>query len=272
MGTRNVITAFVAAIALLNFVVFSPVFAATDVKNDANLSTSLKSFWLLNEASGTTRVDSHGSNDMSDTGTVGQTSGVSGFAADFEDSIPSYLSNSSTDYTETGDWSVSFWINPESLTTNHYVFNRNDAGLPLDMAIWVTSTGIITGEFRNPSNAKTTYTSSVTLSTATWTHVVVTADISAATIKIYVNGSEDTSASAVSTSATTMDQNHTTINIGQNQSGGNTYDGALHDAGLWTKILTSSEVTDLYNSGARLPYEAAGGGGAVPRTHVASFF
>ena len=57
---------------------------ATDVKNDSNLSTSLVSYWELEESSGT-RTDSHGSNDLTAINTPGQGTGIQGNCLDVEE-------------------------------------------------------------------------------------------------------------------------------------------------------------------------------------------
>src|SRR5438045_2871876 len=77
------------------------------------LLDSLVSHWTLNEASGT-RVDSHGSNDLTDNNTVASTTGKLGDAANVVRNNVEWLSSSSGDFalSSTEDWSFSIWIYP----------------------------------------------------------------------------------------------------------------------------------------------------------------
>jgi len=50
-----------------------------------------------------------------------------------------------------------------------------------------------------------------------------------------------------------------------NESVGHAFDGLLDEVGIWDKALTSTEVSDLYNSGNGLPYEAAAASTFIPR-------
>lgn len=54
--------------------------------------------------------------------------------------------------------------------------------------------------------------------------------------------------------------------IGNNSSGSDMFNGIVDEAGLWSRALTSAEVTQLYNGGAGLPYPL------VPNTGKSNFF
>jgi hypothetical protein len=70
-------------------------------------------------------------------------------------------------------------------------------------------------------------------------------DASANTIGIGVDGSEP--ASATSYGAEVVGAGHATTNFGIGTSAGT---WSIDEVGIWTKVLTSSEITTLWNSGA----------------------
>jgi hypothetical protein len=81
----------------------------------STLLTNLVSAWKMGEAAGTTRVDSHGTNHLTDHGTVGQTAGKNGMAADFGvDKWLSVASNSSLQ-PSTSAFELVGWVNGADL-------------------------------------------------------------------------------------------------------------------------------------------------------------
>lgn len=93
---------------------------------------------------------------------------------------------------------------------------------------------------------------SVTFTADTWAHLVVTYDSAASggTIKIYKNGSlaqTITSFGSSIGSSTGM-----VLGNDNNLANGGFYTGSMDELGIWDKVLDSTEVTELYNSGAGL--------------------
>jgi hypothetical protein len=85
----------------------------SDVLNHSTLATGLVSYWELEEVSGT-RVDSHGSNDLTDNNTVGSGTGIQGNCANLEKSNTEDLSISDASQSGlniTQDLSFSGWFN-----------------------------------------------------------------------------------------------------------------------------------------------------------------
>ena len=90
------------------------------------------------------------------------------------------------------------------------------------------------------------------LSTGTWYHIVVTYNTSTGW-KLYQNGTLKDSNSNIETIKTpgTLNTNY----IGWVDSGTNRHwDGLIDEIAVWDKELSSSEVTELYNSGDGLQY------------------
>ena len=246
----------------------------SDVKNHSTLPTSLISYWELEEASGT-RVDSHGSNDLSDNNTVGQMTGKQGDAADFEKANSEYLSISDASQSGldiSGDFSIALWYKPESTPSganNNLVAKwRNSGASQRAYALAHRESGgeslAIAVSNNGSSNDFKVY--SQTLTNGTWYHIVATYDASASQYRMYVDGSEHGS-SPQTGSITSVHNSTDDFAIGaDNVAAGafNHIDGAIDEVGIWSKVLTSSEVSDLYSSGTGIPYDAGGGGAEDP--------
>ncbi len=85
--------------------------------------------------------------------------------------------------------------------------------------------------------------------TGEWHHLAAVADVSASDITIYLNAS-DVGGTPVGT-ATSIHDNASAFAIGSlgGPSGSdlNYFDGQLDDCGVWSRILTSAEIDDLFN-------------------------
>lgn len=89
--------------------------------------------------------------------------------------------------------------------------------------------------------------------TTTWHHIVVT-QAGAATPTIYYDG-VSRSVNLRSTSGTATKWTGTVpLTMGSSSINTFTYFGGIDEVGLWNRVLTSGEVTDLYNGGAGITY------------------
>lgn len=232
------------------------------------LTDNLVSYWKLDEASGT-RVDSHGSNDLTDNNTVLSATGVINSGADLELSNSEYLSISNASQAGlgvTGDFSYSVWLKPEQLPATDmaiidktkwtggrsgYNFSLYKSGSDMFLQYLIYSSsgsltrGNTTNAFLTPSDV------------GNWVHLVVTVDISVPTITIYKNGSS-VAVTVVSTAATSIGTNSVAFELGR-YNGSSYFDGMFDEAGFWNRAIGSSEVTELYNGGAGLAYPFTGG-------------
>lgn len=248
--------------------------AATDVKNDPNLSTSLVSYWELEEASGT-RADSHSTNDLTDNNTVGQVTGVQGFAASTTRANTEYLSRAdNASLSITGDLSVSAWmrmttnstdgeettiVSKFGNTTRSYMFTINRSENNFAMKAWIDADG--SGPTTNGDCNATAFDTST--SQTAWHHLVWVYDASAGTVSCYHNAS---AAGTVGSLDTSIHDNASAFQIGYNGLLGasDAFDGWIDEVGIWSKTLTTTEISDLYNSGAGIPYDAGSAATALP--------
>lgn len=222
------------------------------------LIDNLVSYWKLDEASGT-RADSHGSNNLTDNNTVTQATGKIGNCADFESTNDEYLSNAGGGSLDiTGDFSVSAWIKLETQTSRMGIVTQDSqTGSNRKWSIFHETSGKITIEFFQSSSIYTTIetTNDLNLVDGTWYHFVATVDVSVPSATVYINGSA-VSMTVLGSPATSIQSATTPLHIGRGTRSTieGPFDGLIDEVGIWSKVLTSQEVTDLYNSGSGLAY------------------
>lgn len=211
-------------------------------------TTNLVSYWKLDEASGTLE-DSHGSNDGTNNGATYGATGKINDCLDFDGSSD-YVSCGDLDIAvSSGKMSISMWINPDSVSGGQWLIaedhnsgGRNFAfGLNGDkLQLQVNGVG--------PSASGTT-----SISTGSWQHVAIVFDHSTNNGTYYVNGS----AGGTFTCTGNFTASTAQVNIGRRSYSGaeQEFDGLIDEVAIWDgEILSSSDISDLYNSGSGLAY------------------
>ena len=232
----------------------------SDVKN-SSLATDLVSYWELEEASGT-RVDSHGSNDLTDNNTVGQATGKIGNGADFERNNAEFLSIDDADQTGldiTGDFTYNFWYKPETLTTLITPFSKwNDGGNQRSILNFFYENGDLRIYLSTNGSSSVSRLWNTSVTNGTWSMITICYAASAGSISLY----EDNVLNSTKTGYPTSIYNSSApFRIGSyNPTSPHTLDGVVDEFGIWTRVITSTERANLYNSGDGLPYNAGGGG------------
>jgi hypothetical protein len=240
------------------------------------LTDSLVSYWKLDEASGT-REDIHGPNDLTANGTggVGSATGIINSGADLELGDSDFLSiadGSQTGLDVSGDLSVSFWTKYETLPTvggaDSNIITKTEGGTNRaytirfnnNISLGFECEASSDGTTANSGNGRTGVDALVVGDVGVWRHWVATYKLSTHTWKMYKDGS---ALSVTDNSAGTVSQvfNSTAVfRLGARGAAGvaaGFYDGVLDEVGIWSRELTSSEVTELYNAGAGLAYPFA---------------
>lgn len=229
--------------------------------------TSLVSYWALDEASGNA-IDSHGSNTLTDNNTVAAATGKVSGARDFElDNTESFsVADNASLSVPDQDFSFAVWVNPESGAARNEILSKGGASdlsysllraANSGFSFYVSSgVGFQNGTFVDSSAGAP--------SSGSWYFVVCWHDATANTTNIQVNdGSVDSTSFTFGTYDDVGD-----FALGQEPFYGNYYDGLLDEVGFWKKVLTSTERTWLYNSGAGRSYAdivAEGGAAATLR-------
>ena len=213
----------------------------------STLLDNLVSWWTLDEASGI-RYDSHGSNNLSAPGTdLGNTTGKVGNCSVHTDTVNCEFRLSGTTFNPGDtDWTMAFWVRQSSFATNNAVlakwdgFNNSfllgNTGSTATLKFWINGLGA-----SGPS---------VSVSSAnTWYHIVFYHDSVNNEVGIIVNdGTPVTTAWSGG-----IPSNSAQLQVGQyeNDRGIN---GNIDELGWWSRILTASEITELFNSGSGITY------------------
>lgn len=260
---------------------FTPVFAA-DIVND--YSTNLEGCWDLNESSGARADNSTNGNDLTDNNTVGATTTAKfSNAAEFIRSNSEYLSTTDASQTGldiTGDMAIGMWYKPSSdpasLSEEHALMSKwsgtdqhsyllrygNDGGGSNRLILIVTSDGVTT-----TSGQVTT-----DLGTSALKYVVMNYDASAGSVDFYVDGSQvGTTQTGL---ATSIFDSTAFFALGAYGDSSNNpiyfADGVMDEVAVWSRLLTGTEITELYNSGTGVACGTIAS--AVPETGHVNWF
>ena len=227
------------------------------------------SHWKLEEASGTRVDEESNGNDLTDVNTVTSATGKQGDGAYFDVANLEYLNIADADQSGlsiSGDLSISAWIYMDSLPASGaemWIANKYFGSAP--------RTGYGFGVANRSGNYKITFrgatstngfttcdSSSSGITTGTWYHVVIALDVSADSVQFYVNNADWGNVSLSSSLGGSLATGSNDFRIGaQPGSTTETFDGIIDELTLTTDIITSGEVSTIYNSGAGIPYQTA---------------
>jgi len=171
-------------------------------------------------------------------------------AYSFDGSGDDILWGSNTDFGY-NKGSISLWVNTSEtgVTVQYIIQRRNGSTGDRTFHIILLSDNQLVFQLRNTSDTIVgDVRSTFNLSTSTWYHVVATWDGS--DVYLYINNNEeDTDSQTGTPSATNLD-----TYIGSRGGLDLYFEGTLDEISIWSRALTSTEVSTLYNSGNGLQY------------------
>lgn len=228
----------------------SPVFSSTDIpfstssnttkayyplngQIPSSLNTSAFAYWKMEDTS-----DSVGSNTLTNSNVTFSTGKINNGAV--FNGTSSAFTFPTVPATGANTWSASVW------------FKTSVSGASKSISYWGTNVSLQGVDiYMNSSNKLATnfygggsqVVSTASVNDNAWHHAVVTCNGSALTL--YLDGSSQGTGASVSPNIGTTNKF-----IGKDSGGGNWWSGSLDEFGLWSKELSASEVTELYNSGS----------------------
>ena len=240
----------------------------------AALADNLISYYKLDESSGNA-ADSVGSNTLTNTD-VTYSTGIINNGAVFNSSTDKLTitdgSQSGFDFSD--DFSISSWINVTAINQGHGIVAKGDNGA-YQYVFYIDGGNKPTLDISQDGSQtasqyhRQTADAAQITSTATWYHVGVTFDLGLNTIILYVNGASVASSVTYGTGVTAINNGTGNFSLGYENSFPAKLAGTLDEVGLWNRVLTSAEMTSLYNSGAGCAYSfAACEGGAAILTPI----
>ena len=150
--------------------------------------------------------------------------------------------------------SISFWMRPRNMSSIHgngdIIFDSmaTSAANGTGISILIKNTSLLRLNYTTSSNAWfTDINSTTTFSDNTWYHVVIT--FGSNTVNLYINGSQEDTATFSNPNTSASNGDFVIGSHSTDPSSYGYYDGLLDDTGIWNRVITSSEVTSLYNSG-----------------------
>jgi len=211
-------------------------------------SSSLVAFWEFEEDSGV-RYDSFADYDLNDNNTVlASSSGKIGKAADFESDNSEYLSRAVNDSALNlqDSFTVAFWFKFER-NPSTFAYSPSFIGKGVTNSGYTLRTSYADGKANWVKNDAVTYDSTTSFVAGTWYFISVT--FNGSLIKVYVNGTEQSS-----TSYTNHNTNNGYFNVGRESVYFRYFDGLIDELGIWHTALSSSTINALYNGGSGIPF------------------
>jgi len=208
------------------------------------LLVDILSYWNLNDngSGDVSLVDSTG-NGYTLTNNNGVTLGTGIIGGDgVFNGVDQWLNNASFPPFNSGDFTVSYWFNTNSLTAFQEHFStraQSTGGFNNDFSIG-TYLNVL---FYYDGGA---FVGSTSFSPSTWYNIVTTNQ--SGTLTFYINGSVE------GTLPATLPYLNPFVSLGAAQDGTELYNGQLDEIGVWNRALSPTEVSELYNGGMGIAY------------------
>jgi len=218
----------------------------------SGLIKDLLAYYRLDETSGVRLNSVIGATDLTDNNTVGfSTDGVSSKTencADFVAANSEYLSHGGSEMQlGDSDWSIAMWSKTDISSDQDVVGSWKTSGNNREWKLWYRSS--IGGyQFEISSDGQSGTVSSVQSGTASagiWYNHIIIYDSVNDTIKYYIDGTLKNTTSH-SGGAFVGDGE---FRIGNTFSSLSHFDGKIDEFGVWSRVLSARDISDLYNNG-----------------------
>lgn len=147
------------------------------------------------------------------------------------------------------EFSYCAWVQTNALGAYRRVISKDNNAVSYNILLRMTNGNKFQGSVNN--GAGDTYiTGSTTITTGTWYFVAVT--YSSGHLNLYVNGSSD--ATEVTTATGNLRTASDILTMASYRDATGQWDGLIDEVSVWNRALTSTDITDLYNSGSGLSY------------------
>ena len=220
-------------------------------------ASALVSYWKMDESSGNA-TDSVGTNTLTDNNTVTSASGIINTGRQFKSGSNESFSVVSNASLTGGDVDVTVggWVYLDTTPGEMHCFGKWNESASREYSLIYATAGGSVFKFQLSENGTSTSILSATtfgaVSACTWYHVIGWFDSANNQIGISVNGISNTASAPSAFSGTAP------LFIGSRTGAGNFLDGRIDEAFLFRRVLTSTEINNLYNGGVGLAYPFTG--------------
>lgn len=216
----------------------------------SSLNTDLIAFWKMDETSGT-RVDSEPTGtpqDLTDNNTVASATGKIVNAGRYVSANSESLTRANSADLSTGDidFTISAWVVVTTSTNvQRIILSKTESGPGDEYALYMVSSGNFAFFIANGASYRIV-TNNTSIVVGNYYHVVCWHNAAGDTVNIRVN---DSTTATQSTGGTIPDSGGATFQIGSYRAT-QYWNGDIDEVGFWKKVLSASEITELYNAGA----------------------
>lgn len=224
------------------------------------LTDNIVAYWKLDESTGNA-ADSVASYTLTNTNTVTYVAGKINNAADFGTANTNKkLTIADNLGITSGSITISCWakLNTEIASGTWGFVQKGNSTNHVQYIIAYEFNGgtrrfVFNRQRQNTSN--NLVTSNTTMGTSAYYHLVLTYD--GTTLTGYVNGASVGTPLATSGTGASGGLNQTDIGESGMFAGGSFSSSDVDECGIWSRALTASEITELYNAGAGVQYPFA---------------
>ena len=221
----------------------------------ATLADDLVSYWKLDEVSGV-RYDAvvASANDLTDNNTVTSATGVRDLAAEFTAANSEWLSRASGNTALDNTFTVSMWLNVGATTRFGVLHNGSGVGtygFAVECSVFAAGDLFVV---HRDDGGDFSYTAGgvVTTDNSAYQLVIFTYD-TATTPKLHVYVNDVDKALTLGVAFPVLGIGSASL-LGRRSDTPRFFTGKQDEVGIWSRVLTAQERTDLYNGGAGLFY------------------
>ncbi len=167
-------------------------------------------------------------------------------ALDFVSADSDYIevaNNSSLQLTD--NLTLSCWINANNVSGTNSIIDKFYDGADRSYLLRISGTRVKLYLGNTDGSSAPEYQSSSTLSNSVWYHIVTTFSSIDNEVKIYINGSLDSTHSKTDL----ISSNNEELRIGTGYNLANYFDGSISNCSIYSSALSAAQVQTLYNSG-----------------------
>ena len=175
------------------------------------------------------------------------------FALSFDASSNQYieaLNNASLAITD--NLTLSCWVNADNVSATNSIIDKFYDGTDRSYMLRITATTVRLTLGNTDGSSSIEYRSTATLSNNVWYHIATTFSSVDNEVKIYINGSLDSTHSKTDL----ISSNNEELRIGTGYNLLNYFDGDIDEVAIWNRALDATDVQRIYN-GSSTPGKAA---------------
>lgn len=160
--------------------------------------------------------------------------------------------NVTNNWTTGVDWSISLWVNgsDSDCSVSQYIMDLRSSSAVRHLIRCFSGSSNVVLEYDDGSQDDGLFGSNSAVFNNSWNHLVATVD--SGDLKTYLNGISIQNTTGLGSLPLSASD---TGSIGSIRLGNNLFfNGSVDEVGIWNRTLSVSEVLELYNSGAGLPF------------------